>query len=139
VIDDAELVLEGMRGLLVNWGFRVVVGRSWQQALAYLAEHKLRPDLIVSDYHLPGGKTGFDAIEQMRDAFDMLIPAFLMSGDTSPERLRQSHAKGYFLLHKPVSPMRLRAVLNQILNNHADSGGGLNLSAPAALPFGSHG
>ena len=117
VVDDAALVLEGMGGLLEKWGFRVVVAPSCKQALAQLAEYDERPDLIVSDYHLPDGRTGIEVIEQMRDVFGTSIPAFLVSGDTGPERLREAHAKGYYLLHKPVSPMRLRAVLNQVLDH----------------------
>ena len=38
-----------------------------------------------------------------------------MSGDTAPERLREAQESGYHLLHKPVRPMRLRAMLNQML------------------------
>jgi signal transduction histidine kinase/FixJ family two-component response regulator len=120
VVDDAALVLEGMSGLLRKWGFRVLAAQSCKQALAQLAEGGERPDLVVSDYHLPDGETGIEVIDRMRDAFGMPIPAFLVSGDTSPERLREAHAKGYYLLHKPVSPMRLRAVLNQVLNDHSE-------------------
>jgi signal transduction histidine kinase/CheY-like chemotaxis protein len=130
VIDDAALVLEGMGGLLSNWGFRVAVAASCDEALVQLATNSERPDLIISDYHLPDGKTGIEAIEQIRDAFGA-IPAFLVSGDTSPEMLHRAHAKGYYLLHKPVSPMRLRAVLNQVLSDRANSFSGLE--APASL------
>ena len=41
------------------------------------------------------------------------IPAFLISGDTAPERLRDASESALHLLHKPVPPMRLRAMLNQ--------------------------
>jgi hypothetical protein len=82
-------------------------------------------------------------IEQMREMFGMCIPAFLVSGDTGPERLREAHAKGYYLLHKPVSPMRLRAVLNQVLDDHAkqrteeddDNCSIVELSGMAPSPF----
>jgi CheY-like chemotaxis protein len=122
VLDDAPLVLQGMGGLLRNWGFCVVTAESYDAALAQLAAQDRRPDLIIADYHLPDGKTGVQAIEVMRNAFGQSIPAFLISGDTHPERLRRVHAKGYLLLHKPVDPMRLRAMLNQLLKNHADCG-----------------
>jgi hypothetical protein len=46
------------------------------------------------------------------------VPAFLISGDTAPERLRDAAASNYLLLHKPVSPMALRAVLNRLLKAH---------------------
>jgi len=51
----------------------------------------------------------------LRDGFGGAIPASLMSGYTAPERLREAQESGYHLLHKPVRPMRLRAMLNQML------------------------
>ena len=118
VVDDAALVLEGMSGLLRKWGFRVVTAQSCERVLGELGDCGERPDLVVSDYHLSDGRTAIEVIERMRDAFGASLPAFLVSGDTSPERLREAHANGYYLLHKPVSPMRLRAVLNQVLNDY---------------------
>jgi CheY-like chemotaxis protein len=119
VIDDASLVLDAMAGLLRNWGFSVVTADSCDAALARLAEQNKRPQIIISDYHLTGGKSGIEAIERMRGIFAEPIPAFLISGDTSPERLRDARVKGYYLLHKPVQPMRLRALLTQFLKNDA--------------------
>jgi signal transduction histidine kinase/CheY-like chemotaxis protein len=118
VIDDASLVLEAMAGLLRNWGFFVVTAETCDAALARLAEQSRRPDIIISDYHLADGKSGIDAIERMREAFAAPIPAFLISGDTSPERLRDARARGYYLLHKPVEPMRIRSVLTQLLKRN---------------------
>ena len=137
VIDDTPLVLDGMDSLLRNWGFRVVAAESCDQALVRLAEHNELPSLIVSDYHLPDGRSGIEVIEQMRDAFDTSIPAFLVSGDTGPELLHRARAKGYFLLHKPVDPMRLRVVLNQLLGPEANGAGGTMVqpSGMHATPF----
>jgi CheY-like chemotaxis protein len=114
-IDDDPLVLEGMRGLFRSWGCRVVTGASADAALAGLATHDQPPDLIITDYRLPDGCTGIDAIAQLRKAFGSPIPAFLISGDVSPERLHEARANGYHLQHKPVEPMLLRAMFNQLL------------------------
>jgi len=38
----------------------------------------------------------------------------------APERLRDAKDKGYILLHKPVDPMRLRAVMHQLFQDHND-------------------
>jgi CheY-like chemotaxis protein len=64
---------------------------------------------------LSGGKTGIDAIAELRNAFSKFIPAFLVSADTSQGALREAQAAGLHLLHKPVDPMTLRAMLNRIL------------------------
>src|ERR1700719_2969494 len=102
VIDDDVLVLDGMRGVLRSWGCNVVTATSDIAALAALAGHERPPDLIISDYRLGEGKTGFKAIERVRHAFGADVPAFLISGDTAPERSREASASGFFLLPKPV-------------------------------------
>jgi signal transduction histidine kinase/CheY-like chemotaxis protein len=120
VIDDAPIVLEGTSGLLGKWGYCVVTAASDEAALIQLAEREQRPDLVISDYHLANGKTGIEAIERIDAAFGASIPAILISGDTAPERLRDARDKGYILLHKPVDPARLRAVMHQLFRDHGD-------------------
>jgi signal transduction histidine kinase/CheY-like chemotaxis protein len=120
VIDDDTLVLDSMRGVLRSWGCNVVVAKSEGAALALLAAQARQPDLIISDYRLGEGKTGFQVIEHLRGAIGADIPAFLISGDSAPERLREASASGYYLLHKPVLPMTLRSVVSQVLKDHAE-------------------
>jgi signal transduction histidine kinase/CheY-like chemotaxis protein len=115
VIDNDALVLDGMRGMLRSWGCRVVTGASHTAALAQLAEEGGKADLIISDYRLADGMTGVEAIERLRGALGVPVPAFLVSGDTGPEPLREASARGYQLVHKPVLPMELRTTLNRLL------------------------
>jgi CheY-like chemotaxis protein len=93
----------------------VVTAESAETAVARSTAHRLTPDLIISDYQLANRRTGIEAIERLRREFGAAIPAFLISGDTAPERLREASLGGYQLLHKPVSPMRLRAMLNRFI------------------------
>ena len=120
VIADAPTVREGTGGLLGKWGYSVLTAGSDEAALIRLAERQQRPDLIISDYHLASGKTGIRAIEQINAAFGSSIPAILISGDTAPEPLRDAKDRGYILLHKPVDPMRLRAVMHELFRDHDD-------------------
>ena len=120
VIADAPVVLEVTGGLLGKWGYSVLTAGSDEAALIRLAERQQRPDLIISDYHLASGKTGIRAIEQINAAFGSSIPAILISGDTAPEPLRDAKDRGYILLHKPVDPMRLRAVMHEFFRDHDD-------------------
>lgn len=117
VIADTPIVQEGTGGLLSNWGYSVLAAGSDEAALVRLAEREQRPDLIISDYHLASGKTGIRAIEQINAAFGSSIPAILISGDTAAEPLRDARDRGYILLHKPVDPMRLRAVMHELLRD----------------------
>jgi signal transduction histidine kinase/CheY-like chemotaxis protein len=124
VIDDDALALDGMGGLLRSWGCRVVVATSLAEALTDLADVESPPDLVISDFHLPDQRTGVEAIEQLRAAFGVPIPAFLVSGDISPALLQETQRRGYHLLHKPVDPMPLRTMLNRFLKKRdvVDSG-----------------
>jgi signal transduction histidine kinase/FixJ family two-component response regulator len=117
VIDDNALVLDGMRGVLKGWGCDVVTATCEDAALAALSKGERPPDIIISDYRLNDGRTGIEAIERIRRTFGAPIPAFLISGDTAPERLREARASGYYLLHKPVLPITLRAVVSQLLKD----------------------
>jgi len=116
VIDDDALVRMSLGGLLRQWGCRVVAAPSPDAILASLAM-KERPDLIICDYRLAGGISGIKAIEQLRSFFQVAIAAFLISGDTAPELLREAQESGHRLLHKPVSPMKLRAMLSELLRS----------------------
>jgi len=130
VIDDDALALDAMRGLLGRWGCLVVTAESESAARASLARDDRPPDLIISDCRLADGRSGIEAIQRLRSAFRAPIPAFLITGDIAPERLREASANGFHLLHKPVGPMALRAMLNQILKGGGKSADRLQATAP---------
>lgn len=133
VIDDDALVLEGTGGLLRSWGCRVVTAASHDAALGEIIGCGQRPDVIISDYHLSDGKTGIDVIERVRAAFGMPIPAFLISGDVTSEPLRHARTSGYHLLHKPLAPMALRAMLNRHLTISAEPESDVTVTLSSAL------
>jgi CheY-like chemotaxis protein len=115
VIDDDPLVLDGTCGLLRSWGCTVVIADSGSATLASLVDPRRPPDLIISDLHLSHGETGIEAIAAVRSASRNPIPAFLVSGDTGPEAMREARSSDYHLLHKPVDPMALRTMINRTL------------------------
>jgi hypothetical protein len=57
----------------------------------------------------------------VRRALDAPVPAFLISGDVAPERLREAAGSGYYLLQKPVLPMTLRSVISQLVTQHDET------------------
>jgi CheY-like chemotaxis protein len=123
VVDDDPFALEGMDGILRSWGCRVITADTDSKALNALAKEGHAPDLIISDYHLSSGRTGLDAIDRLRTALSRQIPAFLISGDINPAPLAEARAKGLHVLHKPVSPMALRAMFHQALRRDQHASG----------------
>jgi CheY-like chemotaxis protein len=107
-----------MGGLLRNWGCRVVTAVTPEAAQAAVSKvgAAARPDLVISDFHLNDGQTGITAIAKLRETYGA-IPAFVMSGDIAPERLREAQESGHHLLHKPVQPMMLRAMVSRSLRS----------------------
>jgi CheY-like chemotaxis protein len=96
----------------------VVIAATPEAALTEVERmgREARPDLIIADYHLAAGRSGITAIAKLREAYGA-VPAFVMSGDTAPERLREARESGHHLLHKPVQPITLRAIVNRLLKS----------------------
>ncbi|MCW8963685.1 MAG: ATP-binding protein [Gammaproteobacteria bacterium] len=118
VIDDEVEILDAINSLLSQWGHQVRTCASVSEAEAILNEGFI-PELIISDYRLRAHQTGIDAIEKINHLLTGIVPAVLITGDTSPERLREARASGYPLIHKPVRPAMLRATLSQLLRKRA--------------------
>jgi CheY-like chemotaxis protein len=114
VVDDEVLVRNGMQGLLESWGCRVLAVASGEEALTALSRAERVPDAIICDYRLRDEENGIAVIQRLQAACAADVPAVLISGDTAPERLREAKASGYRLLHKPVRPASLRAVLSYL-------------------------
>lgn len=119
LIDDDEVVLREMGGLLGKLGCTILTAPSVGAAVEQLARSPTRPDLIISDYRLSEGRNGSEAIALIRQVLGKAVPALLITGDTTSEVLHQAHISGYHLLHKPVTPMALRAMLAHLIGEGA--------------------
>lgn len=112
VVEDELDVLQGLCSLLEVWGHRVYPGASALLACQrhIEASHSGRApvDLILTDYRLGEGQTGADAVRRIRSYLSRKVPALIITGDTSPERLREAAASGSHLLHKPLDTDQLR-------------------------------
>ncbi|WP_448204129.1 response regulator [Azospirillum sp. sgz302134] len=103
LIDDEELILESLRLVLEQWGWGVLAAPSGEDALRLLAAAARLPDVIVADYRLRHDRTGVEAIRDVHAQAGAPIPAILLTGDTSPDRIRDARCSGFAVLHKPVT------------------------------------
>jgi signal transduction histidine kinase len=115
LIDDEIMIRHGMRDLLQQWGCQVIDAESIQHAITLMSIHEFLPNIILTDYRLREDQTGIEAVSLIRKSLNQTIPAILITGDTAPDRLREAKASGLQLLHKPVSPAKLRALLSYML------------------------
>ena len=115
VIDDESQVLQSMRHVLEAHGCEVLLAESARDALRVMALAARTPDAILSDYRLRDDLNGVDAVVAIRESLDLDIPAIIITGDTSPERLREVKGTGLELMHKPVASDELCRVLGRLL------------------------
>lgn len=119
-IDDDAAVRAGMAEILLDWGCEMLITESAEEAIEKLVR---APDVIIADYRLREGRTGYDAIQKVRAHFRQRIPGIVITGDTAPERLREARSSGCPLLHKPVNPDKMRAMVEQLLVDKIESVG----------------
>ncbi len=107
LIEDDVIVANAWGLLLEAEGFRVATAASAKEALALVHHLDGPPDLIISDFHLLGGSTGVEAVARIRKEFDRIIPAFIVSGDTSKIVQDAKLTRNCAIMNKPVNTDRL--------------------------------
>lgn len=114
LIDDDPAVRDGMRRLLESWGYGCSAVEGIDDALEIARERP--PAALITDYRLRGHETGHDAILALRTLMGSALPALLITGDTSPERMQEAKNGDIPVLHKPVLPETLRRELAGLLD-----------------------
>lgn len=111
-IDNEPSILDGMETLLRGWNCKVLKAPDLQTAVAMLQQFATMPNGLLVDYHLDEGN-GIDAIRSLRQRFGTTLPAILITADRSLHVRDEARAANIQLLHKPVKPAALRALLAQ--------------------------
>lgn len=112
LIEDNPMVRAALVMGLRSAGHEVIQAASGDALRAQLGE--VPPDIVVSDYRLAEGETGFDAIALVRTELGKSIPAILITGDTDPKLMRSMANRGIVVLHKPVEMETLIAYLEDL-------------------------
>ncbi len=115
LIDDEEPILRAMEELFDSWRIELITARNVEEAVDWLSSLGRKPDLLITDYRLPGDANGIEIVNYLRLCFGPQLPALILTGDTAPETLQRISEAGMTVLHKPVRPARLRALLMHLL------------------------
>jgi DNA-binding response OmpR family regulator len=84
-------------------------------ALTQLESAPALPSLLLIDYHLNDGVTGLDVISALRRKSGVDLPAAILTANYTTEVADLVRKAGHALLHKPVKPAALRALINRLL------------------------
>ena len=114
VVENDQAVREAMAALLSRWNCEVQVASSRGAALARL-DGDWHPDLVIADQHLDHGDLGSQTIRHVRIKTGRAVPALLVTADPSDALATEARSSGIELMHKPVKPAELRALMAHLL------------------------
>jgi two-component system alkaline phosphatase synthesis response regulator PhoP len=114
VADDESHILHVVSLKLRNAGFDVITACDGQEALELaLAE---RPDLVITDYHMPQ-LSGLELCQKLKeDPATANIPAIMLTARGYQLEPKDTEQSGICrMLSKPFSPRHLLATVNEVL------------------------
>jgi PAS domain S-box-containing protein len=113
LVEDEPSVRNAMRMLLRIEGYDVVPTATADEALARLRSDSF--DLLVTDYHLDGGRTGTQVIAAARETLGPSFNAVLVTGDTS-SAVREMQGDAHLrITSKPINSDELLDMVRNLL------------------------
>jgi len=85
-------------------------------ATALAGRGAIRPDLVLTDYNLPGGANGLELAVRIRAAGSATTPVIVLTGDISDVTVRTIAAAGCVQLSKPVRTAEIIATIAGLLS-----------------------
>ena len=114
LVENDPDALRAMVRLLGQWGCEPRPATGAGAALAAIEDRLWRPDLIVADQHLDGDERGTVVIERLRRLLRRRVPALVVTANPSRALHERAARTGIELMHKPLKPARLRALLTHM-------------------------
>ncbi|WP_082984948.1 ATP-binding response regulator [Methylobacterium platani] len=114
LIENDKAALEALARLFHGWDANAFAARD-HLSLVRLLGTTWCPDVVVADFHLDGGACGLDTVEWLRSVHGHDIPAVITTADHSSEVEARVRAARCELVHKPLKPAQLRALLAHLL------------------------
>ena len=113
VADDESHILSVVSLKLRNAGFNVICAHDGTEA--YELARSENPDLLITDYHMPG-LNGLEVCQKLREDGRKELPAIMLSArgyHLTDSELQQSGISQ--MISKPFSPRQLLATVNEVL------------------------
>jgi DNA-binding response OmpR family regulator len=113
LVDDDHEILESMRTVLENKGFRILVARDGNAGLM-IAERE-NPDLLVLDMMMPK-KSGFLVLEKLRGRPGGLVPTIMITGNEGSRHRAYAEMLGVRdYIRKPFAMEKLVRSVEKVL------------------------
>jgi signal transduction histidine kinase/ActR/RegA family two-component response regulator len=119
VIEDEGFVRTGLELLFSSEGITCVCVATGDEALALVTEKGMRPDLVVSDYNLPG-MNGVESIEILRAAVAWKIPAIVLTGEIRSDVIEAIAQHDLSIAIKPIEADELLRLVRGLHANASE-------------------
>jgi two-component system CheB/CheR fusion protein len=112
VEDDADL-RDLLTAILGEDGHHADAVRDGPAALTWAAS--IRPDLVITDYNLPGDMDGLAVVTRLREALGPHLPVIVLTGDITTGTLKAIAGHDCRHLSKPVRSQELTLAVRALL------------------------
>lgn len=118
IIDDDEQSRLSLADVIESWGYLPIAADGPQSLLCDEEISNVTPHALLVDYRPNSAESGLSAIREIRDFFgNSELPAIVVTGNTTSDRLTELQSNGVHVLHKPVAAGRLRTLLSTLVGN----------------------
>ena len=121
LIEDDPEVRELLEIHLRNEGYEIAVARDGNLAYDLVHIGGFRPDIILTDFSLPGGMNGLETKARIWQAVGEEVPVIVLTGAISTAILRDIALHKCTRLNKPVKLDELSANIQKLSQTHRKS------------------
>jgi DNA-binding response OmpR family regulator len=113
LVDDDHEIIESMRTILENKGYRILVARDGNSGL--MVAERENPDLLILDMMMPK-KSGFLVLEKLKSRPGGLIPTIMITGNEGSRHRAYAEMLGVRdYIRKPFAMEKLVRSIDRIL------------------------
>ena len=119
LVDDDHEIVESMRTVLENKGYRILVARDGNSGL--MVAERENPDLIILDMMMPK-KSGFLVLEKLKSRPGGLIPTIMITGNEGSRHRAYAEMLGVRdYVRKPFAMEKLVRAIERVMGLRARS------------------
>ncbi len=115
LVENDRRVQEAMAGLLGRWNCNIRLAASLGEAMTALSTGGWSPDIIIADQHLDRATLGSETITEARKLLKRHVPAIIITADPDKQLAAVAKDQRIEVMHKPVRPAELRALMAHLL------------------------